>query len=186
MNKVMIPAGLAILMFALPAAQSGAEEALAVRTPIDRENYNTGVTLVRNLKQQGGVINLDLVIQGMKDELKGSTLAFPTSEDASPSVAAERNTTTEAGEQASTAVYAKKAETLVAQEASTSAGPVNVLVMRQATQDAQDSPKANAAPQAGQPAPNTPYMYRDYAAYQHIRDMRAIKRANAASGGALQ
>src|ERR1700690_1260597 len=60
-----------ILSVVLLACQVGAEETLVLKTQQNRENYNTGVRIVRSLKQQGGEINLDIVIQGMKDELTG-------------------------------------------------------------------------------------------------------------------
>lgn len=60
-----------VLGIVLLACQVGAEESLVLRTQKDRENYTTGVNIVKTLKQQGGEINLDIVIQGMKDELLG-------------------------------------------------------------------------------------------------------------------
>ena len=60
-----------ILGVLLLACQVGAEETLVLKTQKDKDNYNTGVKIVRSLKQQGGEINLDVVIQGMKDELTG-------------------------------------------------------------------------------------------------------------------
>ena len=53
------------------ACQAGAGETLALKTQKDIENYNAGVRIARSLRQQGGEINLDIVIQGMKDELTG-------------------------------------------------------------------------------------------------------------------
>jgi len=64
--KLMLVMGVVLL-----ACQVSAEESLILKTQSDRENYTTGINIVRTLKQQGGVINLDIVIQGMKDELTG-------------------------------------------------------------------------------------------------------------------
>ena len=60
--------GITILgaMFLVARVYAGDQRVL---TPMDKMNYATGVDIVRKLKQQGGIINLDLVIQGMKDEL---------------------------------------------------------------------------------------------------------------------
>jgi hypothetical protein len=60
-----------ILGVVLLASQVGAEETLVLKTQQNRENYNTGVKIARSLRQQGGEVNLDIVIQGMKDELTG-------------------------------------------------------------------------------------------------------------------
>jgi hypothetical protein len=60
-----------VLGIVLLACQVGAEESLVLKTQKDRENYSTGVSFVKSLKHQGGEINLDIVIQGMKDELIG-------------------------------------------------------------------------------------------------------------------
>ena len=64
----------AVLGMALLASQVLAGEQQTLKTQSDRENYVTGVSIVRSLKQQGGAVNLDLVIQGMKDELTGESL----------------------------------------------------------------------------------------------------------------
>ena len=64
--KLIIVLGIVLL-----ACQVGAGETLALKTQKDIENYNAGVRIARSLRQQGGEINLDIVIQGMKDELTG-------------------------------------------------------------------------------------------------------------------
>lgn len=64
--KLIIVLGVVLL-----ACQVGAEEMLVLKTQQNRENYNTGVRIVRSLKQQGSEINLDILIQGMKDALTG-------------------------------------------------------------------------------------------------------------------
>ena len=66
--------GLTITIITLLAAEASAAESITLKTKKDRENYTTGVTIVRNLKNQGGVINLDIVIKGMMDELTGYLL----------------------------------------------------------------------------------------------------------------
>jgi hypothetical protein len=56
------------------AAQAFGGEQQALKTQKEKESYSTGIEFVRNLKQQGGAIDLDLVIQGIKDGLTGETL----------------------------------------------------------------------------------------------------------------
>jgi len=72
--------GMAILGVALLAGQAFADEQAVLSTPADRENYTNGVTIARNLKQQGGAVNLDILIKGMMDELRGEKLLM-TEED---------------------------------------------------------------------------------------------------------
>ena len=64
--RLMIVLGIVLL-----ACQAVAGEKLALKTQKDIENYNAGIRIARSLRQQGGEINLDIVIQGMKDELTG-------------------------------------------------------------------------------------------------------------------
>jgi len=65
---------IAVVGVLLLASQVGAGDMQALKTQTDKDNYSIGVDIVRKLKQQGGVINLDLVIQGMKDEITGEQL----------------------------------------------------------------------------------------------------------------
>ncbi len=65
---------IAALMVVFLAAQATAEEGTVLKEKIEKDSYATGVALVRNLKQQGGAFDLDLVIKGMKDELTGEKL----------------------------------------------------------------------------------------------------------------
>lgn len=72
---------LAVMMAAgviLCAAQVNAQEPQPFNKPMDRLNYAIGVETARNLKNQGVDVNLDLVIQGLKDGLSGRPL--PVSE----------------------------------------------------------------------------------------------------------
>jgi hypothetical protein len=71
---------LAVLMIVFFAAQAAAEEGMVLKEQMEKESYATGVTLVRNLKQQGGSFDLELVIKGMKDEVTGEKLLL-TEED---------------------------------------------------------------------------------------------------------
>jgi Domain amino terminal to FKBP-type peptidyl-prolyl isomerase len=71
---------IALLMVFFFAAQATAEERTVLKEQMEKESYATGVTLVRNLKQQGGSFDLDLVIKGMRDEITGEKLLL-TEED---------------------------------------------------------------------------------------------------------
>ncbi|MDA8099859.1 MAG: FKBP-type peptidyl-prolyl cis-trans isomerase N-terminal domain-containing protein [Nitrospiraceae bacterium] len=51
-----------------------AEDKGILRNGTDRESYSTGVAFVNSLKQQGGSLNLDMVIQGIRDGLTGESL----------------------------------------------------------------------------------------------------------------
>jgi hypothetical protein len=66
---------LSIVLFCLLAAASvNAEEQLILKNQKEKENYTTGVYIVRALKERKGEINLDIVIKGMKDEVTGESL----------------------------------------------------------------------------------------------------------------
>jgi FKBP-type peptidyl-prolyl cis-trans isomerase len=64
----------AILGLLLLAAQVSAGEPAVLKTQKDMVNYGIGVNLMRNFKQQGIEIDLDLVIKGMRDEASGQKL----------------------------------------------------------------------------------------------------------------
>jgi hypothetical protein len=70
----------ALLGVVLLAGQAFGGEQQVLTTQKDKENYSTGVEFVRNLKQQGGAIDLDLVIQGIKDGLTGEKLLMTEAE----------------------------------------------------------------------------------------------------------
>jgi len=63
---------------ALCTVQVNAQEQPLFKNPTDRLNYGIGVETARNLKNQGVDVNLDLLIQGLKDGLSGRPL--PVSE----------------------------------------------------------------------------------------------------------
>ncbi len=46
----------------------------------DKESYGTGIMIIRSLMKQGGELNLDLVVQGMKDGLTGNNLLMSEAE----------------------------------------------------------------------------------------------------------
>lgn len=64
----------------LAAAPLYAEEQNTLQTSTDKESYSAGVEIVRNLMRQGGAVNLDAVIQGMKDGLTGQELLMTEEE----------------------------------------------------------------------------------------------------------
>ncbi len=81
---------IALLMVVFFAAQATAEEGTVLKEQMDKESYATGVTLLRNLKQQGGSFNLDLVIKGMMDAMTGEKLLL-TEEDLHITLSASQN-----------------------------------------------------------------------------------------------
>jgi FKBP-type peptidyl-prolyl cis-trans isomerase FklB len=74
---------LAVMMAAgaiLCSAQVNAQEQSPFKKPMDMLNYAIGVETARNLKNQGVDVNLDLVIQGLKDGLSGRPLTVSEKE----------------------------------------------------------------------------------------------------------
>jgi Domain amino terminal to FKBP-type peptidyl-prolyl isomerase len=79
-----------VLAIVLLAVQAGAGETLVLKTQKDKDNYNAGISIARSLRQQGGEINLDIVIQGMKDELTGER-HIVTEDNVSETMVASQN-----------------------------------------------------------------------------------------------
>jgi hypothetical protein len=77
MKKIQWMAFLGVLLLAAPVF--GGEQQV-LKTQKDKENYTTGVEFVRTLKQQGGAVDLDIVIQGIKDGLTGEKLLMTEAE----------------------------------------------------------------------------------------------------------
>jgi len=65
---------MALLAVVLAAVQVSAEEKPVLKNDKDKVNYGIGVTVVRNFKQQGVDIDLDMVFLGMKDAFSGGKL----------------------------------------------------------------------------------------------------------------
>ena len=72
--KILTIKWIGILALVVFASQAHAEEQLVLKSRNDKQDYSTGVSIVRNLKQQGGQVNLNVVIKGMLDELTGERL----------------------------------------------------------------------------------------------------------------
>jgi hypothetical protein len=81
---------IAVLMVVFFAAQAAAGEGTVLKGQMEKESYATGIALVRNLIQQGGSFDLDLVIKGMKDAITGEKLLL-TDEELQITLAALRN-----------------------------------------------------------------------------------------------
>jgi FKBP-type peptidyl-prolyl cis-trans isomerase len=64
----------------LLAARVSAGEPQVLKTPMDKVNYAIGVDIGKNFRNQGNDINLDLVVQGLKDGLSGAKLLIPEKE----------------------------------------------------------------------------------------------------------
>jgi len=56
-----------LLGILLLSFQAFAAEKTGLTTDSDKFSYSTGVTIIRNLKEQGGEFNLDILIQGIRD-----------------------------------------------------------------------------------------------------------------------
>ena len=66
-----------ILLLASPLF---AADPAALKTEADKVNYAIGVSMINDVKQQGGEVNLDLVIKGMMDGLTGENLLMTEDE----------------------------------------------------------------------------------------------------------
>ncbi len=64
----------------LPTVAAGAAETPPLKTPQDMMNYSMGVEVVRNARKQDMELNLDLVIQGMRDAFAGKQLLLSEKE----------------------------------------------------------------------------------------------------------
>jgi FKBP-type peptidyl-prolyl cis-trans isomerase FklB len=76
----MVLRWLTLIGVVLLAAQVSAAEKPVLKTQQDKVNYGIGVYVGRNFKQQKMDLNLDLVIQGLKDEMKGEKLLLDENE----------------------------------------------------------------------------------------------------------
>jgi hypothetical protein len=70
---------LAVMLFmffttAVTTFEANAEEPQKFRSPMEEVNYGIGVEVIRNYKNLGIDIDLEMVIKGMKDGLSGKTL----------------------------------------------------------------------------------------------------------------
>jgi FKBP-type peptidyl-prolyl cis-trans isomerase FklB len=71
---------MSVIGLVLPAFPGFAEERPVLKTERDRVNYAVGVNMIGNFKQQGIDIDLDMVIQGMKDAFSGGKLLLTDDE----------------------------------------------------------------------------------------------------------
>ena len=71
--------GLAVLGVVLLTAQC-AQEPTDLKTEQDKVNYGIGVSVAKNLKQQGVEVDVNMMIKGMKDELSGKKLLLSDDE----------------------------------------------------------------------------------------------------------
>jgi len=75
-RKLMVAlVGVVLLM-----AQAGAAEDKALKTQNDKVNYGIGVSVAKNFQNQELEVDLDLVVQGMKDVLSGKKLLLSDDE----------------------------------------------------------------------------------------------------------
>jgi len=69
-----------ILAAGLWAALAGSAATPPLTTPQERQSYSLGVDLARNFRRQGVELNLDLLIQGLKDGFSGEKLLMSEAE----------------------------------------------------------------------------------------------------------
>ena len=62
---------LGVVLLAIQACDSGKK---VLETPKDKVSYGIGVTVAKNLKQQGVEVEVDPLIKGLRDELSGKKL----------------------------------------------------------------------------------------------------------------
>jgi hypothetical protein len=79
-RKTMNLKWMAVPVMALMASQLYAAEPAVLKTEKDKVDYAIGVSMINNVKQQGGEVNLDLVIKGMMDGLTGENLLMTEDE----------------------------------------------------------------------------------------------------------
>jgi len=70
----------AVLGVALLISQASAGEPLVLKTEKEKVNYGIGVNTIRNFQQQGIEIDLEALIQGMRDALSGGKLLLTDEE----------------------------------------------------------------------------------------------------------
>lgn len=78
--KTMNLKWMAVPVMALLASQLYAADLVVLKTEKDKVHYAIGVNMINNVKQQGGEVNLDMVIQGMMDGLTGANLLLSEDE----------------------------------------------------------------------------------------------------------
>jgi hypothetical protein len=78
--KIMKMQYLAVPVILLLASPLSAAEPAALKTEADKVNYAIGVSMINDVKQQGGEVNLDIVIKGMMDGLTGENLLMTEDE----------------------------------------------------------------------------------------------------------
>lgn len=71
---------MAVLAVVLLAVQANAEETPLLKTQKDKINYGIGVSVLRNFKQQGIEVDLDVLIKGMRDAQAGGKLLMTDEE----------------------------------------------------------------------------------------------------------
>lgn len=75
--RLAVKIALGVMLCAVPIH---AQEQPVLGSSTDKLNYGIGVETARNLKNQGVDVNLDLLIQGLKDGLSGKQLLVPEKE----------------------------------------------------------------------------------------------------------
>jgi FKBP-type peptidyl-prolyl cis-trans isomerase FkpA len=69
-----------VLGIGLLAVQASAGETPVLKTTVERQSYGLGVDMGKNLKRQGAEMDPDIVLQGLKDAMKGDKLLMTDEE----------------------------------------------------------------------------------------------------------
>jgi hypothetical protein len=78
--KTMNLKWMAVPVMVLLASQLYAADPVVLKSEKDRINYAIGVNMINTVKQQGGEVNLDIMIKGMMDGLTGENLLMSEDE----------------------------------------------------------------------------------------------------------
>lgn len=78
--KTMNLKWMAVPVMVLLASQLYAADPVDLKTEKDRLDYAIGVNMINTVKQQGGEVNLDIMIKGMMDGLTGENLLISEDE----------------------------------------------------------------------------------------------------------
>ena len=71
---------MAVLGFVLLSSQVSAEDPQVFKSEKEKMSYGIGVQVMRNFKQQGVEVDIDLIIKGMRDALSGGKLLMTDEE----------------------------------------------------------------------------------------------------------
>ena len=80
MKPMTTPKWMAVLGILLMAAQAGAGETQPLKTQKEKESYTIGVDTAKVLRQQEMEVDLDTLVQGLRDGMSGGKLLMTDQE----------------------------------------------------------------------------------------------------------